>query len=421
VAEPLFAALLLIPAIAVRVAVRALYGWQRPKSVDPLFTVLSMSSTIMFWVAGLAMGVAMFGVMILFIPVPLIAIALVLMVLDRTRRAQHTALISTLAMAAERGIPMPEAARAFADEMQGDAGIRALALARNLEAGRPLSLAASAVRLRMGSALRLAIRMGETLGVLGPAMRQQLDDSQQADNALRDAIGRLFYLSNVILILVFINTFVMMRIVPVFEKMFEEFELMLPSMTVQLINLSTWVVTIGWVFLVPVNLLLPVFLFGSLLYFAGWLPRGLPLVWPLTKRYDGALVMRGLALAIRRGLPLPAALDAVADSYPISMAVGRLRHASMRIAGGMPWTQALRGTRLISSADAAVLAAAERAGNLPWALEQMADSALRRQTQRLQALVGLAFPIALLLVAMFVGFFVIALFLPLVSLIQGLA
>ena len=34
------------------------------------------------------------------------------------------------------------------------------------------------------------------------------------------------------------------------------------------------------------------------------MPRDLPVVWRLFRRYDGALVMRGLALAVRRGLPL---------------------------------------------------------------------------------------------------------------------
>lgn len=419
--EPLFAGLLLIPAIALRIAVGALYGWQRPKSDDPLYSILSMASTVMFWLAVVAVLVAMIGVMVLFLPVPLILIALGLMLLDRVRRAHHTALISTLAVAAERGVPMPEAARAFADEMQGDTGARSLALAHNLEAGRPLSLAARAARLRMGTAVRLAIRLGESLGLLGPAMRQQIEDSQQLDTALRDTIGRFFYLANVILVMIFINTFVMMKIVPVFEKMFQEFELKLPATTVLLIDVSKWMVLGGWVFVMPLNLLLPVFLFASLLYFAGWFPRGMGVFWPLTKRYDGALVMRALALAVRRGLPIPAALDVVADTYPVPLAAYRLDKARQQVSAGTHWCQALRSTGMIAAADAAVLVAAERANNLPWALEQMADSALRRQIQRVQVLLHLTFPAALLMLAMLIGFFAVALFLPLISLIQGLS
>jgi type II secretory pathway component PulF len=363
----------------------------------------------------------LFGVLILLIPVPIVLVVLGLMVVDRVRRSEHGALVLALAAAAERGVPLPEAARAFADEMQADTGVRSLVVAQNLERGLPLWEAARASRLRMGTAMRLTIRLGETLGMLGPAMRQQLTDSQLADEALRAALGRFFYLGNVVVILWGIGTFVMLKIVPVFERMFAEFELKLPAMTVLVINLSNWIVKIGWVVLMPFFLLLPIFLMASLLYYVGFFPRGLPLVWWLTRRYDGAVVMRGLALAIRRGLPLPAALHLVSESYPVSLVVGRLRFATLQIAAGSNWIDALLQTRLIASADAAVLAAAERTGNLPWALEQMADSAIRRQTQRVQVLLQLTFPLALLLVAGVVGIFVIGLFLPLVSLIQGLA
>ena len=41
-----------------------------------------------------------------------------------------------------------------------------------------------------------------------------------------------------------------------------------------------------------------------------------PLWWGLSRRYDGALVMRGLALAIRRGLPIDRAMNLLAGSYP---------------------------------------------------------------------------------------------------------
>jgi type II secretory pathway component PulF len=115
------------------------------------------------------------------------------------------------------------------------------------------------------------------------------------------------------------------------------------------------------------------------------------------------------------------ALHLLADTYPIRH-VGRLLAA---VAGkayqGASWHTSLAHAGLISSADAAVLAAAERADNLPWALEEMADSAIRRQTYRLQLALHCLYPLVLLLLGGLVAFFVIGLFLPLISLIQGLS
>jgi type II secretory pathway component PulF len=86
----------------------------------------------------------------------------------------------------------------------------------------------------------------------------------------------------------------------------------------------------------------------------------------------------------------------------------------------MDWCQSLEQTGLIGQADAAVLAAAQRTGNLDWALEEMADSALRREVYRLQVLLQILFPMVLLAIGMFEFMFVVGLFLPLISLIQGL-
>ena len=45
----------------------------------------------------------------------------------------------------------------------------------------------------------------------------------------------------VVLVAVGILTFIMIKIVPAFKKIFEDFETDLPTMTVLLINISNWV------------------------------------------------------------------------------------------------------------------------------------------------------------------------------------
>jgi type II secretory pathway component PulF len=383
-----------------------------------MHTLLSMASTIMFVLAAIG---ATAGVWILMIPLPIAVAVVALMILDRSRHSEHRALLVSLASAAKHDIPLSECARAYADETLGDTGLRAMALAEAIERGEPLSMAVRTARLRMATATKLAVRVGESLGILGAAMRQQVDDSQQVDLAMRGTIGRFFYLGNVVLVLLVVNGFIMLKIVPVFQKMFEEFGLKLPALTMLVIDVAKWYVNRGWWLTAPLTLIAPWFLVIGFLYYIGWVPRDLPLVWRFFRRYDGALVMRALALAVRRGMPLPQALRMVADCYPIRIVAGHLRGAAERVAAGMDWRLSLQKTGLITQADAAVLAAAERAGNLDWALEEMADSAMRRQIYRVQALLQILFPIILLALGWVVCFFVVGLFLPLISLIQGLS
>src|SRR5262249_27298936 len=146
----------------------------------------------------------------------------------------------------------------------------------------------------------------------------------------------------------------------------------------------------------PVALLLPWMFVIGFLYYVGWMPRDLPLVWRLFRRYDGALVMRGLALAVRRGMPLPEAIRMIGEGYPIRIVGTRLRLAADGVAAGMDWLDALREVRLISRTDAALLAAAARVGNLDWALEEIAEASMRRQVYWLQSILQVLFPITLL-------------------------
>ena len=414
--------LLVPPAAALIVAMRILFGRSRRAAPEPMQVLMSVSSVTMLVMVVLGLLLGTIGPFLIFIPLPLICIVLGLMVWDRTRRSEHRGLIWALASAAGRGIPLPEAARAFADETPSRTGARSLRLAESLERGQPLSTATRSARLRMGTPVRMTVRLAESLGLLGPAMKQQIEESQQIDAALREAIGRFFYLATVVIVMQGVLTFTMLKIVPVFQKMFEEFGLKLPALTNLVINLSNWFVLRGWFLLVPFSaIFLPCFFIAATLYYVGWFPRGWPIWWWLFRRYDGAVVMRGLALAVRRGLPMPEALKLVEESYPLPIVSRRLAHVRQGVERGQAWQQCLVQERLISRGDAAVLGAAERVGNLDWALDEMAASGLRRQAHRVQIALQILFPVLLMSVGLVVFIIVCGLFMPLISLIQGLS
>ncbi len=89
-------------------------------------------------------------------------------------------------------------------------------------------------------------------------------------------------------------------------------------------------------------------------------------------------------------------------------------------AGG-DWCESLRRRDLIRQPELAILQAAQRVGNLPWALHEMADSVRRRLAYRVQAIAQFLFPPIVICMGMIVMFIVVALFLPLIALIQRMA
>lgn len=381
--------------------------------------LLRMGGVLLCVLAIFGLGIGLLGWLSL-VAVPVAAIVL-LMIVDRFRRGEHQALLYTIAAGAHRGVPINESARGFANENGGDTSARALVLAQCVEAGMPLQKAALKARLKSSTATNLAVRLAETLGDMGSVLFRSLEDMGEIDAAIRVLTARLFYMLQVVFVGTVSLTFIMLKIVPVFQKMFAEFGIKLPSMTVRLIDTSYAMVAYGWLWLLPVALVLLIGYIVATLYYVGWLPINFPLVGQFARRYDCALVLRALAVCVGRKMPLPAAIELLGREFPRRSTARRLSRASLDTASGMHWLEALSRRRIVRPAEAAVLAAAERNGNLQWALDEMADSSIRRFTLHMQAWMQFLFPVALLILGGIVGFVVVALFIPLVALIQGLS
>jgi type IV pilus assembly protein PilC len=89
------------------------------------------------------------------------------------------------------------------------------------------------------------IKAGEAGGALETILQRLADFMERAESLKRKVKGALIYPVVVVLVAIAILTFIMIWIVPVFEEMFEEFELPLPAPTVLLIALSNYLLKYG--------------------------------------------------------------------------------------------------------------------------------------------------------------------------------
>jgi type II secretory pathway component PulF len=349
-----------------------------------------------------------------------VILAIIIMVVGRYRGAENRTLLWCLAAAAERGIPLEQAARAYSLERSDELGIRAARLAQLLEGGTPLSLALAKTRVRLPLDTLVAVRVGIETGDLGAALAKIAKYDDDADTLLRSIFEKVFYLGVVANVLIGILMFIMLKIVPVFARMFEEFELELPAATQLLVALTEFFIYY-WFLLLPVLFWLPIFLFVGLLYYVGWLPRNWPLINWFVLRLDGSLVMRCLALSVKQQRPVGEMIWLLANLYPKSSVQNRLMRAGNAVNNGEHWCRALRRGKLLRPSDVAVLTAAERSGNLEWALDEMADRSIRSLAYRIRLALSVLFPLVLFLFGLVIAFVVISLFMPLVDLIRGLA
>jgi type IV pilus assembly protein PilC len=153
------------------------------------------------------------------------------------------------------------------------------------------------------------IKAGEAGGALEVILRRLSEFLERSESLKRKVKGALIYPIVVVLVAVAILTFIMWKIVPVFDKMFQEFELPLPAPTVLLIQISRWVLEYGWfvIPLVPVVLwlfvkLLRKFRHGRMgwdMFILKW-----PIIGMLLEKNTMARTTRTLGTLVASGVPI---------------------------------------------------------------------------------------------------------------------
>lgn len=395
-----FALLALVPFILVVAGLAIL--WARGRAAGPRFDERSapwdwgaFGLSALGWtllLLGLAAGMVLMtgGTALLLLPV----LAIVLVgAITRYQDGERQSLLRVLLVAAERGIPLEAAANAFANERNDVAGTRARLLADYLEAGMPLGQALKRSRNPVPPAALLAADLGQQTGTLGAALRQVVDQADEAEGTLRSTLEKFFYLAMVGVFALAVLAFVMIKIIPVFHKMFQDFGMQLPALTLGLIDGCR---DFGPAVAVVLGCVLVFLLILAVAGYVRLSPRYLPIVRQLWWRADCALVLRWLALAVRQNRPLAERVRELAGCFPHRAIRRRLARAAQWIDGGGDWCTGLRRTGLIRGTEAAVFQAAERTGNLAWALEEMANSNIRRLTYRLRAWLNVFFPLLVL-------------------------
>jgi type II secretory pathway component PulF len=133
------------------------------------------------------------------------------------------------------------------------------------------------------------------------------------------------------------------------------------------------------------------------------------------------LVLRWLAIAVRQQRPLAEMVRLMAGYFPRPALQWRLERAARRMESGEDWCDSLYRVGLLRHAEAGLFRAAQRAGNLAWALEEMADSSVRRAAYRWSAWLNVLFPAVVIVFGGGVFFLALGILTPLFGLISGLS
>jgi protein transport protein HofC len=335
------------------------------------------------------------------------------------RSTVQDALLWSLAVTADRGMPLAPTFEAFASQCWGEYRRKLRAAVYHLQQGMALPEVLACEPRLFPREAEVLCRTAYDCGTLATALREAC--------ALRTRLRapwvalsiRFGYLLWVLTILQMIGGFLAYFIMPKYEAIFADFGIPLPAITLATIDASHTIVRYAF-------LLLPLFLLqlGVLGFVTiaavGVLPWDLPLVGRFFYRRHAALVLRCLAYVVETNRPMGEALERLERTYPSGAIADRLAVVAHAVRAGDDWCRALEVYGLIRAPELALLEAARRVGNLPWALRQAAENMERRMTYRFQLWVQWFLPLCVIAVGALVFVIIVAYFSPLVVLIEKL-
>ncbi|HND51548.1 MAG TPA: type II secretion system F family protein, partial [Pirellulaceae bacterium] len=316
-------------------------------------------------------------------------------------RTERQVVTLHLLAAVERGLPLESAVRA----LELDAGMPSLGRVRQLAdelshgVALPEAIYHAGLRLPTGSAL--AVGVGWEVGNLNDSIRRALRREEELRGLMLDIGQRLGYLTATCILLLVTILFLLIKIIPSQRVMLAEFGLPIPG-AVEWLLVSPNPRAVPWDWVVILGGLTIALFVVLLVVGIGPLVRDIPLLGRFTLRADGAWVLRALGWGVAKGKPIDELLAHVEAHFPKRRVKQRLSIARQRIREGRSWTDALRDVGLIRAAEAGVLAAAERVGNLSWALDEVSEGVERRVGYRLRSALAVFQPTMLALLGVVV-------------------
>ncbi len=307
-------------------------------------------------------------------------------------------------------------------------------VAEDVESGSTLSDAMAKHPKAFDRLYSKMVNAGEIGGVLDLILQRLANFLEKAERLKARIKGAMIYPIVVVIIAVAIVTGIMVFVIPKFQSIFNDFEVELPALTLWLIDASMWVAgkqgpdqhIPGWVIIVfaPVFLLL----FFKLIRKTGpgravtdQVRLKLPIVGNLMQKTAIARFTRTLGTLISAGVPILEAIMITRDTsgnYVYERALTRV-HDSIR--EGETFSAPLRESKVVDSLVVNMIDVGEETGDLDTMLMKIADNYDEEVDVAVQALLSLLEPLMVVVLGGIVGTIVLALFLPLVSMIESVS
>ncbi|HEX8341509.1 MAG TPA: type II secretion system F family protein [Tepidisphaeraceae bacterium] len=271
------------------------------------------------------------------------------------------------------------------------------------------------------------IHAGEMGGVLDIILARLADFMEKAARLKKKVIGAMIYPAVVITIAVAIVSMIMIFVIPKFAEIFRDFNLKLPTVTQILVDFSDWMANdYGWAYIifspvVFVGLWKLIRMSDGGRYYSDMFLINIPIIGAIIGKSSIARFTRTLGTLISAGVPILDAINITKETSGNEVYARALAKVHDAIREGESMADPLRATKVCDAIVVNMVDVGEETGDLDKMLIKIADNYDSDVDVLVGSLISILEPVMVVVLGVIVGFIVIALFMPMVSLIQGMS
>ena len=275
------------------------------------------------------------------------------------------------------------------------------------------------------------VAAGEIGGVLDVILQRLADFMEKGQRLKRRIKGAMIYPTCVISIAVAIVTGIMYFVIPKFVSIFADFDVKLPALTLFLIATSNWIAGtsskdqavpgVVWVMVSPFLFIIVYKLvrkteFGRAFFDVVFVK--MPGVGNLVRKTTIARFTRTLGTLISAGVPILEAVLITRDTCGNWLYERALNNVHDSIRDGESFAVPLRASKVVDSLVVNMIDVGEETGDMDVMLTKIADNYDEEVDVAVGSLLSLLEPFMVIVLGGIIGTIVLALFLPLVEMIE---
>lgn len=349
---------------------------------------------------------------------------------------QFTRQLSTLM---DAGLPILRSLRILEEQQKpGVLRVTLRHVAEDVEGGATLSEAMAHYPKVFDRLYTNMIAAGEAGGVLDVILQRLADFMEKAQKLKRKVVGAMIYPACVMGFAMMIVVGIMYFVVPKFKAIFGDFGADLPAPTKMLLGMSDFMIGVKNVNGQEVKTLIPgwaILVFSPVVAFILFklirkfktgrvvmdnVVLKMPILGAIVGKTAIARFTRTLGTLISAGVPILEAITITKDTAGNEVFVAALTKVHDSIREGESFAAPLKAAKVVDNLVVNMVDVGEETGDLDKMLTKVADNYDDEVETLVAGLVSLLEPIMVIFLGVLVGFIVIALFLPMVSLINNL-